>query len=126
MNATHTYQDSKGVEASPSKTCPLCGGEYRCFLLSDDCVVCGGIDTAPANWKRVKTSSDGRGIFSKGSGKRSKQKAKSKSNVKLPSLDEVLPLVICPQSDSPFGVTLTTVGSESEIQIEYFYPVKRH
>ena len=124
--ATSTVKiQQEGRQVSKEEPCPLCGGEYRCFLLSDDCVVCGGMDIAPAGWRRVKASKDGRGIFSRGSGKGSgkrSQKAKSKPKIELPVPNEILPLVVCPQTDSPEWVTLATLGSESEIEIEYLYP----
>jgi len=112
---TTSYQTESGIEASRANPCPLCDSEHWCFHLSEDAVVCGKTDRAPTGWERTGTAKDGRGIYAKAGNERHRR-------LGLPSPDEILPLALDPKTDSPQWKTLTTVGSESEQEIEYFYP----
>jgi len=107
---------SNGIEASRAHPCPLCGSDHWCFHLSEDALICGKTDYAPIGWVKTGEAKDGRGIFATvGSRKR-------RSQGKLPSHEEILPLLLDPKTDSPQWITRSTVGSEDEQEIEYLYP----
>jgi len=114
MVATHTHQINTGVEASRVNPCPLCNSDHWCFHLSEDAVVCGKTDYAFSGWVKTGEAKDGRGIFAK-EGRRHQHRG-------LPNPAEILPLALDPKTDSPQWITLSTVGTESQQQIEYFYP----
>lgn len=106
---------NSGIEASRSNPCRLCGAEKWCFHLSEDSVTCDRVDQAPDGWIKTGKAKDGRSIFAKEGSRRHRHHS-------LPNPEEILPLVLNPKTDSPQWVTLSTVGTESEQQIEYFYP----
>lgn len=111
----HTHQAVNGSHSNP---CPLCFKEDWCFLIGEDieAVVCGRTDVAPEGWVRVSEAKDGRGVFVKTNARKKKKRSL------LPNPESVLPLEIQEKKDIPQWVTLQTVGTESEKQIEYFYP----
>ena len=118
MNLIQTPQynsvELRGVEASRSNPCPLCNSDHWCLHLSEDAVICSKTDYAPVGWVKTGEAKDGRGIFAtEGSRKR---------RGGLPSHEEILPLLLAPKTDSPQWVTISTVGSFFEQQIEYHYP----
>jgi hypothetical protein len=77
--------------------------------------VCGNTDHAPDGWIKTGKAKDGRGIFAKKGSQRRWRGG-------LPNPEEILPLELDPKTDSPEWVPLSTVGTESEQQIEYLYP----
>jgi len=103
-----------GTESSSANRCPLCDSDHWCFHLDQNAVICGNTDHAPAGWVKTGEAKDGRGIFAK--------EDRSRRRQGLPSPEEILPLALDPKIDSPQWVTLSTVGTESERQIEYLYP----
>lgn len=105
-----------GIEASRANPCPLCDSDHWCFHLSKESVICGKTDYPPIGWVKTGEAKDGRGIFAK-EGTRSRRNQSG-----LPSHEEILPLALDPKTDSPQWITISTVGSESEQQIEYLYP----
>lgn len=114
--SSRSQEEEKGVEASRDNPCPFCGGEDWCFHLGDDAGICGRVDTPPQGYFKSATAKDGRPIFRReGSSKRQRSGG-------LPQPEEVLPLALNPKTDSPQWLTLSRVGTESEQQIEYFYP----
>jgi putative DNA primase/helicase len=105
-----------GVEASSGNQCPCCGGSRWCFILDDgNAAICGKTDSAPNGWVKVGQAKDGRNIFAREGSRRHRHHG-------LPHSEEILPLALNPKTDSPQWLTLSTVGTESEQQIEYFYP----
>lgn len=112
MVATHSYQTG-GKEASCANPCLVCGSDKWCFHMNEDAVVCGNTDHAPDGWIKTGEAKDGRGIFAK--------EGRRRPPGGLPSPEEILPLALDPKTDSPEWVTLSTVGTESEQQIEYLY-----
>ena len=113
MNSITFTTSNNGVEASRANPCHVCGSDHWCFNLSEDAAICGKTDYPPISWVKTGEAKDGRGIFAKeGSRKRGG----------LPSHAEILPLALDPKTDSPQWLTLSTVGSEFEQQIEYYYP----
>lgn len=113
MNLT-TLHTSNGVEASVTNPCPLCDGDNWCFHLNSNAVICGKSDRAPIGWLKTGEAKDGRGIFAR------EGRVHQRGN--LPNPEEILPLSLDPKTDSLRWVILSTVGSESEQQIEYLYP----
>lgn len=75
--------------------------------------MCSKTDDAPRGCKTGE-GKDGRGIFAK--------EGRRRQRGRLPDPAEILPLALDPKTDSPQWVTLSTVGTESERQIEYHYP----
>jgi hypothetical protein len=105
-----------GVEASSSNRCPLCDKSDWCFILDNgNAVECRRTDSAPDGWFKAGKAKDGENIFAREGSRRHRHHG-------LPHPEEILPLTLNPKTDSPQWVTLSTVGSESEQQIEYFYP----
>uniref|UniRef100_UPI0035939D4E hypothetical protein n=1 Tax=Nostoc sp. TaxID=1180 RepID=UPI0035939D4E len=104
---------SSGIEASRANPCPLCDSDHWCLRLSEDAVICSKTDYTPIGWVKTGKAKDGRGIFAK-------ENRRQRSG--LPNHAEILPLALDPKTDSPQWVTLNTVGSEFEQQIEYHYP----
>jgi putative DNA primase/helicase len=114
--ASYTTQFAEnGIEASRDNPCLLCGSDDWCFHLSKNATICGKTDYAPSGWLKISKAKDGRGIFAK-------EGSRSHRCHGLPNPKEILPLQLNPKLDLPQWVTLSTVGSESEQQIEYFYP----
>lgn len=113
MNLT-TLHPSNGIEASRANPCHVCGSDHWCFNLSEDAAICGKTDYAPSDWVKTGEAKDGRSIFAR--------EGRVRQRGGLPSPEEILPLALDPKTDSPQWVTLSTVGNESEQQIEYLYP----
>ena len=95
-----TQSPRDGIEASHANPCPFCDSERWCFHLSEDAVICGNTDHAFKGWVKTGEAKDGRGIFAK-EGSRSRSRHRG-----LPSPEEILPLALDPQTDSPRWVTL--------------------
>ena len=105
-----------GVEASSGNQCPCCDSSKWCFILDDgNAAICGKTDSAPNGWVKVGQAKDGRNIFAREGSRRHRHHG-------LPNPEEILPLALNPKTDLPQWITLSTVGTESEQQIEYFYP----
>ena len=113
--STITFSAKNGIEASGSNPCPLCNSDRWCFHLSEDAAICGKTDSPSSGWFKVGTAKDGRSIFAREGSRRHRHRD-------LPNPEEILPLTLNPKTDSPQWVTLSTVGTESEQQIEYPYP----
>jgi len=116
VSTSYTTQSVDGIEASRANPCLLCDSDHWCFHLSKDAVICGNTDHAPKGWVKTGEAKDGWGMFAK-EGSRERYRHRG-----LPNPEEILPLALDPKTDSPQWLTLSTVGTESEQQIEYFYP----
>jgi len=110
-----TQSTFNGIEASAANPCPLCDSDRWCFHLGEDAATCGKIDSPPRGWIKTGIAKDGRGIFAKEGSRRHRHHG-------FPNPEEILPLALNPKTDSPQWVTLSTVGTSSEQQIEYLYP----
>lgn len=116
-NSQLDISGEKGEEASRFNPCPLCDSDHWCFHVNEDTIMCSKTDEAPEGWvKTGQGKKDGRNIFAK-KGSQKRQRYGS-----LPTPEEILPLALDPKTDSPQWVTLSKVGLESELQIEYMYP----
>ena len=124
-------QHSNDVRSVSSKEpCPLCNGEYQCYIFGDK-VGCASFDEAPEGWEKLKQDKNGRWIFAPaGSSSRKysrsgKQRKGKTPKVTLPSADEVLPLLLANRTEDDFPQWVETGnrhGDHYESQIEYLYP----